>query len=140
MPYKDKRSKRARLHKKAARANRRYPGRRLTVDDLADLFARSDCCCYCGKPVDWRSGTLEHVDPIRGNDLGNLEVACAYCNNAKRDRPAEYLARRLAMRGIEGAALPADTPVQRLLWLDDDLTGDVVIDLPGMPPPPLTDD
>lgn len=62
--------------------------------------ALRDCgrrCVYCAVLLDPSTATLDHVYPLsRGgsHDLGNVVVACCYCNRLKGDTlPHEFFAR-----------------------------------------------
>ena len=52
---------------------------------------RDECCVYCGKKLDKRTVTLDHVIPKAkgGSDLlDNLVECCRVCKNEKEDKLA----------------------------------------------------
>lgn len=45
-------------------------------------------CCYCGAPLSYKDGTVEHIIPLsKGgtNRRENVTIACAPCNNHRQD-------------------------------------------------------
>lgn len=56
----------------------------------AKLYGNNDImpCLYCGVELDFENGTVEHLIPrhlLGGNNLENLTIACAACNNTHRN-------------------------------------------------------
>jgi 5-methylcytosine-specific restriction endonuclease McrA len=62
---------------------------RKSIDKLLNL-GHARRCCYCYKKLEYEQMTLEHVCPtscqpnkIPNNNINNLKIACAKCNNTK---------------------------------------------------------
>lgn len=68
--------------KKAAAANKYYPGK-LTTKDVAGVIEKSGRKCHwCGREnLSGQNLTLEHLRPI--NDIQYLVIACKSCNSAR---------------------------------------------------------
>src|ERR1019366_2309085 len=49
---------------------------------LREHFA--DLCAYCGMAAQPRSGHVDHAQPMGGNGLGNLLLACKECNGDEK--------------------------------------------------------
>jgi 5-methylcytosine-specific restriction endonuclease McrA len=91
---------------KAKRAKRRAAERRkVTARDLRRLELRQGgACAYCGKVCEL---TLEHVVPLaRGgrHAIGNLVMACSWCNNSKGPRLLTEWRYRTRTRTLERIA------------------------------------
>lgn len=51
-------------------------------------------CCYCGVPINRKTGTKEHVHPQSkggGDTWDNLRMACQPCNHEKGDKSLEEM-------------------------------------------------
>ena len=49
-------------------------------------------CAYCGKKLDFKRFTIDHVRPLSmggEDDIGNMLPACRRCNEEKRDMPLD---------------------------------------------------
>lgn len=61
-------------------------------------------CGYCGTKLrrDKREGHADHAEPVGGNHLGNLVLACGSCNgDEKRDEPwREFLRKKAPDRAV----------------------------------------
>jgi 5-methylcytosine-specific restriction endonuclease McrA len=54
------------------------------------LKSQGKACFYCGKSIDYKSATLDHIVPYalgKDNSLGNLVLACKSCNQSKSKTP-----------------------------------------------------
>jgi 5-methylcytosine-specific restriction endonuclease McrA len=61
-------------------------------ETLNILLSKPPICSYCGKKIEGRDLTIDHVIPISHggtNILANLVLACRSCNERKRDRTLE---------------------------------------------------
>lgn len=59
---------------------------KVTANDIRELYRTHPCCAYCGKRLNKRSRTLDHITPLsRGgiHALSNLIPACRPCNTKK---------------------------------------------------------
>lgn len=59
------------------------------------MLDRDKTCVYCGKDIDDKTGTVDHVIPVaRGGsfELDNLVGSCKTCNEAKGDKlPTDFI-------------------------------------------------
>jgi hypothetical protein len=91
-----------------------------TQQALRRIVARRDGyrCHYCGVPT---AATLEHTEPLKRDKrgqktngdanswLGNLRLACPYCNSTKGDRPVEDFVRNELWKLLPPPGLPQTT-------------------------------
>lgn len=81
-----KRATRSRQHTSLPTSRTAYADTRVWL-----LEQHGPVCAYCGRTVQPRSITLDHVTPRKGQSAydrrDNLVLACKRCNTAKADRP-----------------------------------------------------
>lgn len=91
----------ARARDARRRAAKRNRACACTSSIAVEVLLALGGCLYCGSTEDV---TLDHVVALAAGGwdcLDNLAPACRRCNLSKNDRPVEYLAGRLAERGVE---------------------------------------
>lgn len=120
-----RRSSAGRAVKRAKDARRRAAKRdracACTSTLAVDVLLALGGCLYCGSTDDV---TLEHVVALAAGGwdcMANLAPACRSCNYSKGDRSVEYLAGRLAERGVEPLVETTEEALDAVpmpCWLD----------------------
>lgn len=68
--------------------NRKKSFKKDYAEDLALIYGWH--CHYCGKLLDYKTCTVDHVSPLNGTDrdfdMANMVLACRSCNSAKGQR------------------------------------------------------
>ena len=79
--------KKARTNKYRWKQERR--SKKRSIIEKIILRDRFFCCKMCGVVfADFSEVSIDHIKPLSkggGNDLSNLQLCCAPCNNAKAD-------------------------------------------------------
>jgi hypothetical protein len=73
-----------------ARGLEPFGQKKAQKQELLEAFNHS--CCYCGKRIDIRTISLDHLIPMNKDHLGlhawgNVVPCCQSCNNEKHSRP-----------------------------------------------------
>lgn len=71
----------------------------------AAVFERcAGCCAYCGQSLTQQNAHIDHIQPKStggGNELENLNLACASCNTSKSDKTLEDYRLLMMIRSSE---------------------------------------
>lgn len=82
-----------------ARGLEPFGPRVVQKDDLLAFFENG--CCFCGKSIDRKSLSQDHLIPMNKESLGlhawgNVVPCCSNCNNAKQSRPWRVFVKEVA--------------------------------------------
>jgi 5-methylcytosine-specific restriction endonuclease McrA len=74
-------------------------------------------CQYCGKGIDVRACTIDHLDPVGPDEVGNYLIACNPCNTAKGSKTLDDYRAYIRVRNLRQVLPELNWTTAQLVWL-----------------------